>query len=432
MTIIKYIKNKSFKKRSIYILFISILLCILLGVKNQNTSIIKNHSIMRTGYGEKKTPYKINVDIDDEKNIEIDFSVSSRRYKKSEIDRIFDEKYDELLITVLGENNDFDNIIYDLNFQTDVSSGIKAIWNFKPENENNDFNYYLKYQNVIDSRGNVRNKDFLYDEFVKGYISLILYANIKEEEGVYKSSEYIIPITIKKGKVNKRYELKSQLLKDIDKNDRDTIENESMLLPDKVNGKNVKYKEKKDNIFLIIPFLGILLIVLFEYRDKNKIKTEKLNLEKSIEKDFCIVATKILLYINSGMSIRNGLIKIANDYLNKLKNNKIKNSFVNDEIVLFKNKVLSGIGEIEALDYMAKHINMRIWTRFINTLEQSIKNGNKDIKNILNMEVQDALFEKKYRAKRLGEEASTKLILPLMLNLAVIMIIIMVPAFMSI
>ena len=80
---------------------------------------------------------------------------------------------------------------------------------------------------------------------------------------------------------------------------------------------------------------------------------------------------------------------------------------------------------------MASNIKDRTYTRFINIITQSIKNGNKDIKNILNLEVQDALFERKQRAKKLGEEASTKLVLPLMLMLLTIMIIIMVPAFMG-
>ena len=51
--------------------------------------------------------------------------------------------------------------------------------------------------------------------------------------------------------------------------------------------------------------------------------------------------------------------------------------------------------------------------------------------NILNMEVQDALYERKQNAKKLGEEAATKLVLPLMLMLSVIMVVIMVPAFMG-
>ena len=432
MQIKTYLKNKNFNKRTIYILSISSLFCILLGIKNINKGFINDFKIKRADYGENKVPYKLNVDIDDEKNIQIDFFVSSRRYTKEEANDIFDKKYKELLLVVLGENEDFDNIKYNLNFLNDVSDGIKAIWSFTPENENNDFDYYLRYQNIIDKNGNVKNQKLSLDERVKGYISLILYTNIKNEESIYKSKEYLIPIIIKKGLIDERNEIKNELVASIDEHDKNTIDNENIILPNIVNGKKVKYKEKKDMTFLIIPLLGILFAILLEYRDKNNIKLKKINLEKSIEKDFCTVVTKVLLYVNSGMSIRNGFIKIADDYICKLKNNKVVKTFVHDEIVIFKNKVLSGIGEIDAFDSMAKHINMRKWTRFINILEQNIKNGNKDIKNILTMEVQDALYEKKHMAKRLGEEASTKLILPLMLNLAVIMLIIMVPAFMNI
>ena len=52
-------------------------------------------------------------------------------------------------------------------------------------------------------------------------------------------------------------------------------------------------------------------------------------------------------------------------------------------------------------------------------------------RNILEIEAKDSLLEKKNNAKKLGEEASTKLVLPLMMMLSVIMVIIMVPAFMG-
>ena len=102
-----------------------------------------------------------------------------------------------------------------------------------------------------------------------------------------------------------------------------------------------------------------------------------------------------------------------------------------DELVILKNKLSSGVNEFTGYEEMAKNINMRCYTRFLNIVMQSIKNGNKELKNILNMEVQDAMYERKQMAKKMGEEASTKLVLPLMMMLAIIMIVIMVPAFMG-
>ena len=132
------------------------------------------------------------------------------------------------------------------------------------------------------------------------------------------------------------------------------------------------------------------------------------------------------------MTIRNSFIRLAEQYQKNRKEDKnYEPHAAYEELIVVKNKLTSGYSEINAYEEMAKNINMRVYTRFLNIIIQSIKNGNKDLKNILNMEVQDALYERKQNAKKLGEEASTKLVLPLMMMLSIIMVVIMVPAFMG-
>ena len=51
---------------------------------------------------------------------------------------------------------------------------------------------------------------------------------------------------------------------------------------------------------------------------------------------------------------------------------------------------------------------------------------------ILKQESDDAFEERKCLAKKLGEEAGTKLLFPMVLMLAVVLVMIIVPAFLSI
>ena len=51
---------------------------------------------------------------------------------------------------------------------------------------------------------------------------------------------------------------------------------------------------------------------------------------------------------------------------------------------------------------------------------------------ILKTEASQAFEERKARARRLGEEAGTKLLAPMFLMLAVVLVIVIVPAFMSV
>lgn len=65
-------------------------------------------------------------------------------------------------------------------------------------------------------------------------------------------------------------------------------------------------------------------------------------------------------------------------------------------------------------------------------LSQNLKKGTKGITSILNQEADNAFEERKNLAKQLGEEAGTKMLIPMFLMLAVVMIMIVVPAFFSI
>lgn len=192
------------------------------------------------------------------------------------------------------------------------------------------------------------------------------------------------------------------------------------------------YTEKFDWTIVFIPIFTVFLIFIFNYNDKFKENEIKQKIQRKLEIDYPQIVTKTLIYINSGMTIRNTLICIANNYINKSHFKDFEKRKAYEELVIFKNKMNNGYNEISALDDISKNINDRNYTRFLNILIQGIRNGSKDLKNILNMEVSDALFNRKMNAKKLGEEASTKLILPLLMMFFIILVVIIVPAFTNI
>ncbi|MBQ2205555.1 MAG: type II secretion system F family protein, partial [Lachnospiraceae bacterium] len=292
--------------------------------------------------------------------------------------------------------------------------------------------YYVKYKNIVDGSGNVNNEDFKIDETVNGFIEIQLSTEIKEKEGSYRSDKYLLPITVTSKKMTELESFKNSFKKEVEKQDRDTINLDTISLPTIVNNFKIRYRDKLDLSFLLLPVLGILMVILLEAKDKEEENEKRKRRQRLLEMDFAQIISKILLYVSSGMTIRNSLIRLAEQYqVKKSKEEKFEERVAYEELVIVKNKLTSGYSEVRAYEEMAKNINLRTYTRFLNIIIQSIKNGNKELKNILNVEVQDALYERKQNAKKLGEEAATKLVLPLMMMLAVIMVVIMVPAFMG-
>ena len=65
-------------------------------------------------------------------------------------------------------------------------------------------------------------------------------------------------------------------------------------------------------------------------------------------------------------------------------------------------------------------------------MSQNLRIGTKGMTQILKNEHQQPFEERKARARRKGEEAGTKLLLPMFLMLAVVLVIVIVPAFLSV
>lgn len=435
---------KRIKKRSIYCIIAGIVLSIVAFFSNESSIYKRPYEIERNSYGTQKTPYKLHVDAENlARDMEFSVSVSSRKYEKEEADAKFLEKLEELQGSILGENESFEKINSKLNFIQDLGDGIKASYAFEPKvkrdsdvistkSDIEDFNYYVRYRNLIDGNGNVKNEDFKQDEFCTGYIEIQLGTEIKGKEGTYRSEKFLLPVKVISRPLTPLESFKVAFSKEIIEKDKETISDDTIKLPKVVNDFKISYKEKRNLTFLLMPFIGVLVAVLLEARDKEKERDRLKKRKRRLEIDYTQIITKILLYVSSGMTIRNSMMRLAEQY-QKTKDVEKKNEerVAYEELIIVRNKLSSGYSEVRAYEEMAKNINMRTYTRFLNIIIQSIKNGNKELKNILNMEVQDALYERKQHAKKLGEEAATKLVLPLMMMLAVIMVIIMVPAFMG-
>ena len=72
-----------------------------------------------------------------------------------------------------------------------------------------------------------------------------------------------------------------------------------------------------------------------------------------------------------------------------------------------------------------------MYIRFGALLSQNLRRGTKGLTDLLKMEAIQAFEERKTQARKLGEEAGTKLLLPMFLMLTVVLIIVIVPAFLT-
>ena len=91
----------------------------------------------------------------------------------------------------------------------------------------------------------------------------------------------------------------------------------------------------------------------------------------------------------------------------------------------------SGHTEAESYENFGRRCKVQAYLRFGALLSQNLRKGTRGLTQLLKMESIQAFEDRKARARRLGEEAGTKLLLPMFLMLAVVLVIVIVPAFLS-
>ena len=91
----------------------------------------------------------------------------------------------------------------------------------------------------------------------------------------------------------------------------------------------------------------------------------------------------------------------------------------------------NGASETEAIENFGKRIRLLPYVRFTSLLIQNRRKGSEDLLFMLEHEAVAAMEQKRERMRIQGEEAGTKLLLPMVIMLGVVFAVIMIPAFMS-
>lgn len=93
--------------------------------------------------------------------------------------------------------------------------------------------------------------------------------------------------------------------------------------------------------------------------------------------------------------------------------------------------IKAGISEYEAYEEFGHRCGTREYLKLASLLQTNLKRGTKRLRELLYQESYDAFEQRKNLAKQKGEEATTRLLIPMIMMLLVVMVIIMFPAVMS-
>ena len=132
--------------------------------------------------------------------------------------------------------------------------------------------------------------------------------------------------------------------------------------------------------------------------------------------------------MGAGLTIRSAFERIAEDYgMEQAEGGESRPAC--EEILYTCRELRTGIAEAEAYERFGRRCGVQEYIRLGAMLSQNLKKGSTALLMRLREENDNAIREQINRSRQIGEEASTKLLVPMVMMLGIVMVIIMIPAF---
>ncbi len=335
------------------------------------------------------------------------YLLEERRLTEEELEKTYAEASALLPQVILGGNTCLEDVREDL----ELVSGLEG-YPFQISWESSAYS-------LVNTDGIIHNEELTGSEVVT------LTAKLRYEEWF---RELQIPVQVHSAVYTPEEVLRMRMEELLRESGESSRSGEVMVLPEQIGTEPVIWSEiieDSSGYFLILVMFAAGVL----YWGRGRELDQKLEARKrELLLDYPEVVNKLALYMGAGMTVRNAFLKLGEDYKKQKEERK---KYVYEEILMTCYELQSGRSETEAYAHFGKRCQVQPYMKLSALLSQNIRKGSNNLLQILRQEADHAFAERKNQAKKLGEEAGTKLLLPMMMMLCVVMVIIMIPAYFS-
>lgn len=366
--------------------------------------------LQRGDYGSGATAYEFMVEGLTEEPVLCRTEIPARQYTDAEADQIFGGILDTLPDRIRGENESLMRVETDLVLPTSFEyGGITADWHSDaPE--------------ILDSYGVIQTENCP-EEGAGVWLTAEL------SDGTHRA-ERVYAVTVYPKTQTEEERLRAAIGKEIQRESDRTLTGAAVKLPETYEGRKLRYYQEKEG-YEMIPFLGILLAVLFYLRERNRGTEERKRRERELQADYADVVYQLMVFIGAGLTVSRAWERIVRNYEERRSEGRMAIRAAYEEMADAQAQMECGMPEGQAIVRFGQRCRLAPYRKLSSLLEQNRRAGTKNLTELLSKEMEAAWEQQKTTARRLGEEAGTKLMLPLMLMLVVVMVIILVPALFS-
>ncbi len=367
--------------------------------------------IKRTAPGEgQQSLFLTATDQDGESLGDYDLVVEERYFTPQEADELFEEASMLMEETVLGDNESFENVTEDLNLVKELE-GYPFEISWKTDNyEVLSYDGKLKRQEIPDE------------------------GCIVEIEATYKyddrSWQQVLYVNLVPKTLYGEEKIASEINKMLSKASEETKYEEKLILPEEYEESTILWSQKKEDNSVILMILALVAGgACFVLKDKE-LKKRMDERSTQLLSDYPRFVSQLVLYLGAGMTLRNVLTRLSDEYTQKRASGGHVR-YMYEELARCTRELSAGKGEAEAIESFGRRCAVQEYSRLCALLSQNQRKGNGELLRLLQEESAKAFEIRMDNVKKKGEEAGTKLLFPMILMLLIVMVVIMIPAYMT-
>lgn len=357
------------------------------------------NTLVRPEVGEEAVKVKVSLTKDGREKA-YDLLLGAREYSSTEFRALTDKAYAYLSEEIMGENEDLDSVMHDLVFpETDETGTIRVSW-------------YSDNSELIGIDGRVNSRDI--SEACSVRVSAALTDGIHDRELTWTIR--VVPYV--EGDWSETVE---NALKAIEEGSR---EDAKLILPEQVDGADIKAEKNEDiSIAAKLMAFGMVLIVCYMVLQFSRIRRKAEERQDELLGRYSFFVSSIVLKVGSGLSIRETLLSIYSE----LSERGIRDALF-EELNYAVNGLKAGRDEKAVYSEMGRGTGVEEYSRLMALITRNLERGNSNLLELLRKEETDAFNKRKLRARRKGEEAAEKLLIPMFILLVTVIGIVMFPA----
>ena len=340
-----------------------------------------------------------------EEEIPVTIDVKARIPTEEEANLALEQSYQILQERILGQNVSIERVNKPLNLVTQLEETACQVY------------WYIDNTERIDRNGMVYTEGIQEKEIVNLTAEISL--------GSYKK-EYSFTVFVVPGEMSENEKLIYDVKQEIKKAETENVMADKVELPADVEGQRIVFREPETEqggilcVLVVVVAFGCMFLPEQQLANKKKEKEEQLNLA------YAEIVSKLCLLIGSGLTVRMAWERIIQDYRETKEFN-----YAYEEMLFTYYELERGMPEGKAYLSFGRRCRLHGYRKLGSLLEQNLKKGTAGLLSLLQEETWQAFEDRRAYAVKLAQEAGTRLLLPMILLLMVVLIICVAPAIMS-